>query len=101
MNEQDTLDATLTLIHSRQHPSPKRLGDLGPNAEQIGKLLAAAGAAPDHGQISPWHMVTISPKGRHLLAEAFADALVERAPGATEAQKEEARGRTPTAARSW
>jgi nitroreductase len=88
---QEVLDAALTLIHSRQHVSPKRLGDPGPDPEQIEKILTAAGAAPDHGQLTPWRLVIIAPQRRHLLGEAFADALVERDIEATEAQKQEAR----------
>jgi len=91
IEQPDVLDAALTLIHSRQHVSPKRLGDPGPAPEQVGQILAAAGAAPDHGQISPWRLVIVPRERRHLLAECFADALLERDPGATEAQKEEAR----------
>lgn len=87
----ELLDAALALIHSRQHVSTKRLGDPGPDTEQIEKILAAAGAAPDHGQINPWRLVIIPGERRHLLAEAFSDALVERDPKASEAQKEEAR----------
>jgi len=90
-DHQEVLDAALTLIHSRQHVSPKRLGDPGPDPEQVEKLLTAAGAAPDHGQINPWRLVIIPRERRHLLAEAFADALLERDAGATEAQKDEAR----------
>jgi hypothetical protein len=48
--DQEVLDAALTLIHSRQHTSPKRLGDPGPDAEQIEKILSAAGAA-GHGRL--------------------------------------------------
>jgi nitroreductase len=88
---QEVLDAALTLIHSRQHTSPKRLGDPGPDREQIEQILTAAGAAPDHGLLTPWRLVIIAPERRHLLAEAFADALVERDSEATEEQKREAR----------
>ncbi len=88
---QEVLDAALTLIHSRQHVSPKRLGDPGPDREQIEKILTAAGAAPDHGQLTPWRLVIIPPERRQLLAEAFAEALVERDGAATEEQKQEAR----------
>lgn len=93
MSEFNILDVALTLIHSRQHVSPKRLGDPGPDAEQIEKILAAAGAAPDHGQINPWRLVVVPPERRRQLAEAFADALIERDPAATEAQKDEARAK--------
>ena len=89
----EALDAALTLIHSRQHVSPKRLGDPGPDCNQIGKILAAAGAAPDHGQLTPWRLVIVAPERRYLLGEAFADALIERDPEATEVQKQEARAK--------
>jgi nitroreductase len=87
----ELLDTTLTLIHSRQHVSPKRLGDPGPDREQIEKILAAAGAAPDHGRLTPWRLVIVPQDRRPLLAEAFADALSERDADATDVQKQEAR----------
>jgi nitroreductase len=89
--DQEVLDATLTLIHSRQHTSPKRLGDPGPDREQIEIILSAAGAAPDHGLLTPWRLIIIPRERRHLLAETFADALTERDGAATEVQKEDAR----------
>jgi len=91
--DQEVLEAALTLIHSRQHTSPKRLGDPGPDREQIEKILSAAGAAPDHGLLTPWRLIIIPPERRHLLGEAFAEALVERDGEATEVQKQEARAK--------
>jgi nitroreductase len=87
----EVLDAALTLIHSRQHVSPKRLGDPGPDSEQIRQILTAAGAAPDHGRLTPWRLVLIPAERRHLLAEVFGRALVERDAAATEQQIREAR----------
>lgn len=91
--DQEVLDAALTLIHSRQHTSPKRLGDPGPDPAQIEQILSAAGAAPDHGLLNPWRLIIIPPERRHLLGEAFADALAERDAEATEVQKQEARAK--------
>jgi nitroreductase len=91
--DQEVLDAALTLIHTRQHTSPKRLGDPGPDRPQIEKILSAAGAAPDHGLLTPWRLIIVPPERRHLLAEAFAEALVERDVEATEVQKQEARAK--------
>ena len=88
---QQARDAALALIHSRQHVSPKRLGDPGPDSEQLEKILNAAGAAPDHGQITPWRLVIVPPARRHLLGEVFAEALAERDAQATAGQKQEAR----------
>ena len=91
--DQEVLDAALTLIHTRQHVSPKRLGDPGPDRGQIEKILGAAGAAPDHGLLNPWRLIVIPPERRHLLGETFAEALTERDGEATEVQKEEARAK--------
>jgi nitroreductase len=87
----DVLDMALTLIHSRQTTSPKRLEEPGPSREQIEIILNAAGAAPDHGKLTPWRLVIVPPERRHLLADGFADALTERDDTASEAQREEAR----------
>ena len=91
--DQEVLDAALTLIHSRQHTSPKRLGDPGPDPAQIEQILSAAGAAPDHGLLTPWRLIIIPPQRRHLLAETFAEALTERDVEATEVQKQDARAK--------
>ena len=89
----EVLDATLTLIHTRQHVSPKRVGDPGPDSEQIEKILSAAGAAPDHGLLTPWRLIIIPPERRHLLGAAFAEALAARDREATEVQKQDARAK--------
>jgi nitroreductase len=95
--DEEVLEAALTLIHSRQHISPKRLGDPGPDAEQVEKILSAAGAAPDHGLLNPWRLIVIPPERRLFLGEAFAAALTERDGAATEVQKQEARAKAPRA----
>ncbi len=95
--DEEVLEAALTLIHSRQHISPKRLGDPGPDAEQVEKILGAAGAAPDHGLLNPWRLIIIPPERRHCLGEAFAAALTERDGAATEVQKQEARAKASRA----
>lgn len=79
------------LLASRQNVPPKRLVEPGPSFEQVEVLMEAAAAAPDHGQLTPWHFVLIPQERRHLLAEAFVRALVDRDAGATQAQMEAAR----------
>jgi len=91
--DQEVLDAALTLIHSRQHISPKQVGDPGPDAGQIEQILGAAAAAPDHRKLNPWRLIIIPPQRRHLLGEAFAEALAERDAEATEVQMQEARAK--------
>jgi nitroreductase len=80
-----------TLITSRQNISPKHLEEPGPNNEQVERLFHAASAAPDHGLLRPWRFVIIPSNKRADLAEVFALALIDRAPGATLDQIESAR----------
>ena len=91
--DQEVLDAALTLIHTRHHVSPKRVGDPGPDSAQIEQILTAAGAAPDHGRLTPWRIGIIPAERRPLLGEVFAEALAERDPTATEVQRQEARSK--------
>lgn len=82
-----------TLIHTRQHISPKRLGLPGPNESQISEILDAAGAAPDHGLTTPWHFYLLSDQKRAELGEVFASNLVSRDPKASYEEVNEARGK--------
>lgn len=80
-----------TLIQSRRTTLPKRLCGPGPDAEQKRLILEAASAAPDHDQILPWRFVEIPEEGRTTLGQAFAQALVERDPNASEEERLQAR----------
>jgi nitroreductase len=84
-------DFAKALIHSRQHISPKRLEDPGPSTKQIKQILDAAGAAPDHGQRTPWHFYEIQQNSRASLGDMFAAALLERDSNATDIQIEDAK----------
>jgi nitroreductase len=84
-------DAALRLIQSRRNVSPRRLVEPGPTQQQLSAILSAAAAAPDHGSLMPWRFVVAPVSKRHLLAEAFALALIDRDPGATLEQIEAAR----------
>lgn len=80
-----------TLIHSRHTTLPKRLGAPGPDAPHRTLILAAAAAAPDHGQLLPWRFIEIPLDQRHRLADAFVQALLERDPAALPDDVERAR----------
>lgn len=80
-----------TLIHTRQHVAPRRLVEPGPSKEQVQEILAAAAAAPDHGQLVPWRFVVVPGDKRELLAEVFGSALQDRDPDASPEQIESAR----------
>lgn len=84
-------DAALRLIQSRRNVSPRRLVEPSPTPQQLTGILSAAAAAPDHGSLMPWRFVVVPVDKRHVLAEAFALALIDRDPGAMLEQMEAAR----------
>ena len=89
--DQEPFAVAQALIESRQNISPKHLVEPGPSREQLDAMLSLAAAAPDHGQLTPWRFVLVPTEQRHRLAEVFAMSLVDRDPGATEAQVADAR----------
>lgn len=79
------------LIQARQTVLPKRLVAPAPDAAQQHTILAAAAAAPDHGQLLPWRFIAVPDERRPALAEVFAQSLRERDASATDEQVEQAR----------
>ncbi len=79
------------LLTSRRTTLPKRLQSPGPDAAQQAAILAAAAAAPDHGQLLPWRFIEVPQARRVELAQAFAAALIERDPEASADEQEQAR----------
>lgn len=79
------------LIQARQTVLPKRLTQPAPDAAQQQAILAAAAAAPDHGQLLPWRFIAVPEQQRATLAEVFAQSLRERDASATDEQLSQAR----------
>lgn len=79
------------LIHARRTVLPKRLRAPGPDPAQLQRILEAAAAAPDHGELTPWRFVIVPEAGRARLADVFAASLRERDPAATGEQLAQAR----------
>lgn len=80
-----------TLITSRQNILPRRLAEPGPSTEQVMDMFRCAASAPDHGVVRPWRFVLVPEDKRALLADVFAQALIERDAAATEEQIGQAR----------
>lgn len=72
------------LLQARRTVSPRHLVAPGPEGQQLETLLNAAGHAPDHGNLLPWRLVIVPPSARPNLGEAFAQALLERDPQASD-----------------
>lgn len=68
----------LELIQGRQNFTPRRLLEPGPSEDQLEALMQAAAAAPDHGELTPWHFILIPSNSRQRLGEVFRVALMER-----------------------
>lgn len=79
------------LIHGRRTVLPRRLADPGPDAAQLQRILGAAAAAPDHGELVPWRFVLVPDARRPALATVFEQALRERDGEATAEQLAQAR----------
>lgn len=84
-----------TLLQARRTVLPRRLGAPGPSDEALHASLSAAAHAPDHGQLLPWRFILVPQPARPALAEAFAQALLERDPQA--GSEEQARARDKAA----
>jgi nitroreductase len=83
---QDLANTVSALLCSRRTILPKRLAAPGPDTAQLQQILTAAASAPDHGQVRPWRFVIVPDNARAALAQAFADALLERDAQATPEQ---------------
>jgi nitroreductase len=60
----------------------------GPTAEQISRLLEAAGHAPDHGRLKPWRFMAVNGSERESFANAVAESRRDQNPSYTEEQME-------------
>jgi len=79
------------LIQLRRTIRPRRLNPPGPTEHELLRIVEAASAAPDHRELVPWRFVLVGEECRHLLADAFERALLERDPTANSDQREAAR----------
>lgn len=83
----------IDLICARRSVSPKLLNEPAPTREEMLKMVAAACAAPDHGQLAPTRFVGILKEDRDALGEVFVKALLERNPNASIKEQNVARQR--------
>jgi nitroreductase len=68
---------------ARRRSLPVRdLGEPGPTAAELDRLLALAVRVPDHGKLAPWRFVVLAGDARARLGEAVAAAFLARQPDA-------------------
>jgi nitroreductase len=69
---------TLDLLLRRRSTSAKAMGEPGPDAGQLDKILQASARVPDHGKLFPWRFLVVQGDAREALGKILEDALVER-----------------------
>ncbi len=81
----------LEAILSRVTVPPVKMAEPGPDDAALGRMLAAAAAAPDHGKLQPWRFLVVRGPGRARLGELFAEALAAERPETSPAELEKQR----------
>ncbi|MDP8976075.1 MAG: nitroreductase family protein [Actinomycetota bacterium] len=55
-----------------------RLVEPGPAGDDLDRILEAALAAPDHGELRPWKLVVLAGAAKDAFGDVLADAYVQR-----------------------
>lgn len=79
------MDPTARLL--QRHSTPARLlGEPGPDAAQLERILQCAVHVPDHGKLTPWRFLKIQGRSRLLLGELLVARTLELHPAVAAAQ---------------
>lgn len=65
----------LALLETRRSGKPREMVAPGPDAGQLGQILAIAGRTPDHGKLFPWRFLVIGDGQREAFANLLLSAL--------------------------
>ena len=84
---------TLDALDSRRSTPTRQLGEPGPDAAQLLRMLQTAVRVPDHGKRVPFRFLRIAGSARTALADAAAARLLAREPEAGDAVVEKLRTR--------
>jgi nitroreductase len=68
------MNETLELLGTRRSVAPHLLGEPGPTAEELDRLLTIAARVPDHGRLAPWRFIVLEGEARHRIGEVIAAA---------------------------
>ncbi len=81
----------LSLLKTRRSGKPRDLVAPGPDATQLGEILAIAARSPDHGKLHPWRFVHVGQGQRDAFAALLQTAyrVDNPAPGRLEIEANE------------
>jgi len=68
------LSSPAALVATRRSGKPREMVAPGPDAVQLGRILAAAMRVPDHGKLAPWRFVVIGEDRRDAFAAMLQQA---------------------------
>ena len=71
----------LDFLDQRRSVPARQLGEPGPDAAQLERLLQAAVRVPDHGKLVPWRLLAIRGDARARLGRSFAEIHARQEPG--------------------
>jgi nitroreductase len=83
----------LQFLDARRSVPSKQLGEPGPDAATLHRMLASAVRVPDHGKLVPFRFIRIAGDDRHALGELLAARTLHLDPQAPAAAVEKDRAR--------
>jgi nitroreductase len=83
----------LAALNERISAPALQLGEPGPTAEQLDRLLSAAVRVPDHGKLTPWRLLLVRDDARAKFGEALATLHAQIDPDLAPAKLEKDRAR--------
>ncbi len=69
-----TNEAMLAMLERRRSLKPMLMGEPGPSAAELERILTIAARVPDHKKLAPWRFIVIEGEARARLGEAAAKA---------------------------
>ena len=82
MSDSSTATDPLSLLQTRRSVPPPALGEPGPDAAELDRLLAVAARVPDHGKLVPWRFIVFRGDARHRAGAAIAQVFKAQNPEA-------------------
>jgi nitroreductase len=87
------MNDTLTLLARRRSAPPPIMIGPAPTREEIGRMLALAARAPDHGKLAPWRFLVFEGEGRVRAGSLCAEIFQAQYPEAGEERLAQERAR--------
>jgi len=83
----------LHALDARRSVPAKQLGEPGPDAATLMRMLTSAVRVPDHGKLVPYRFLRLAGDARHSLGAFLAERALQRDPQASAAQLDKDRQR--------